>query len=127
MKSIKFDLAIISPLKRAKSTFKNSKIKCMNTEYNNLVREHVTHNADLLDYDDCEVFESLTELSSRCDRFLNYLTWRKEKTIVIVTHPKFIKKLLNVYYGNNNSLIIDTAECIPFVLTHKNIILEKFS
>ncbi len=96
-----YDLAIISPLVRARETFQNSQIQARRIVYCDLFVEKTSHESDFL---------------YRIDQALSYILAQPEKNIVVITHGTFMVYFLNrvgILDGLRN---IYNAEEISFTL-----------
>lgn len=85
---LKIELIVCSPLKRAVQTA-------------NFISGTVE--IEVLDFlSEKSALETEEALGGRCQRFMNWLKYGKEKAVLVVGHGKFLRKLLNphVYFGN---------------------------
>jgi broad specificity phosphatase PhoE len=98
----KFDLLVISPLKRALETYINSSIKVKNVEINLLFREWITNGKSGLNFLELEErkTESKDELSTRVDSCIKYLKKSTAVNIGVISHYDFLKALCNKLFGS---------------------------
>lgn len=97
----RFDLAIVSPLRRAFQTYQNSGLRerAKKVIFTALCREHVK---DPSDVGIAEIFIEETDeaLAKRKDEFIEFLFMRPENTIVVVSHSEFIHACTGIWLDN---------------------------
>lgn len=87
--TLKFDLLIISPLKRALDTLQHSNIKYNHIIINHLFREFKINICDFLQTEEI-IYETETELLDRIIQSKKYLQSVEYTNIGIITHADFI-------------------------------------
>ena len=110
----KYDLIIVSPLRRCQETYKYSKLYAPHIITNELFREHITTITECLENEEFKI-ESVENLLKRIQIAKEYLNKLDEENICIITHADFVfyfthKIIDNEYYGiwldNGNKHII---------------------
>jgi broad specificity phosphatase PhoE len=100
-----YDIVIISPLKRTRMTYECSHITGQSIMYMDDVREYRQCVCDFMD-DEKIVYESESDITHRCDNFLQYLrTNFHNKNICIITHSNWISYFLGLIGSKLNGRI----------------------
>ena len=106
----KFDLLILSPLKRAIETYAHSNIKTREIIISDLVREQKeVMSLNYLDFESIEP-ESIEDIKQRAIAARDYIKTLKSDNIGIISHYLFIAHFLaacgqEVQYPNNTQII----------------------
>jgi hypothetical protein len=116
---LKFDLLILSPLKRAIETYANSNIKTTNIIISHLFREWKTSGLNMLDGEDETQTETLEQMELRAQNALLFLKTipmeeNRDINIGIISHHDFTHCFFKIHSGQNISLI--NCGYIPFTI-----------
>lgn len=100
-----YDLALISPLKRARETLEYSQIKYHKLETLHILREYKEDPCDYFE-DEQEIPESEEELTERQDSFIKYLyDLRGYRTVIVISHGELLNGIIGKGLRNTESYI----------------------
>ena len=107
----KFDLLILTPLKRSQRTYIHSNIKAKKIDIVDLFREYKQHPCDFLKGTEI-IQETESELIDRVKQAITYLKQLKEKDIGIISHSNFIWYFMYVLTGKDDHKLLNNCDYI---------------